>query len=83
MKDMGQRPQIEKGYYRHYKGGLYELIAVACHSETLEWYVVYQSLERKSQGLPSMWIRPYDMFVETIKFDEKTVPRFEKVDSDE
>lgn len=81
MKDTGEAPNLEKGVYRHYKGGLYELVDIACHTETLEWYVVYRSYARKERGLPSVWVRPYNMFVETVKPGGKTVQRFEKVDN--
>lgn len=43
--------------YRHFKGGLYQIIAVATHSETNERYVVYQAL----YGGMDVWVRPYDM----------------------
>lgn len=36
--------EIRPGKYRHYKGGLYELVCVAKHSETLEEFVVYKAL---------------------------------------
>ncbi len=81
MKDMGDTPELAKGTYRHYKGGVYEVIELACHTETLEWYVVYQSVERNEQGLPSIWVRPYDMFVEIIKINGVSTPRFKKVES--
>lgn len=45
--------------YRHFKGGLYQIIAVATHSETNERYVVYQAL----YGGMDVWVRPYDMFI--------------------
>lgn len=43
---------IPAGKYRHYKGGLYEVIDVARHSETLESMVVYRALygEREDCG---------------------------------
>lgn len=79
MKDVGDEPNLEKGTYRHYKGGVYDVIGLACHTETLEWHVVYQSRERKKEGLPSVWIRPYAMFVEKVEIDGELKPRFEKI----
>ena len=60
------------GIYRHYKGNDYEVLEVALHSETKECLVVYRCL----YGDYSLWVRPYDMFVETVEIDEQTVPRF-------
>lgn len=79
MKDMGDAPELDKGVYHHYKGGMYEVLDVACHTETLEWYVIYRSHERARSGMPSVWIRPYVMFVESIELDGEMKPRFEKV----
>ena len=71
-------PMIEKGLYRHYKGGLYRVLGVGCHTETLEYYVVYAPAEPKA-NIPEMWLRPYDMFTETIEIEGKIHPRFEKI----
>ena len=79
MKDTGGEPRLEKGTYRHYKGGVYDVIGLACHTETLEWYVVYQSHERKKKSIPSVWVRPYGMFVENVEIDGVKRPRFEEV----
>lgn len=54
------------------------MVGVALHSETHEPVVVYQPLYESDAKL---WVRPYDMFVETIIVGGKEVPRFEYVAS--
>lgn len=83
VKYMGEEPTLKKGIYRHYKGGIYEVIELACNSETLEWYVVYVSKERSDQDLPSVWVRPYEMFIETVEVDGSKMQRFEKIDDEQ
>ena len=63
--------------YRHYKGNLYEVLTTAQHSETQEWMVVYKTL----YGEQSMWVRPYDMFVEKVEIEGKMVSRFEYINA--
>ena len=63
------------GLYRHYKGHLYRVMAVARHSETEEELVVYQAL----YGEHGLWVRPRAMFFETVLLDGKHVPRFERI----
>jgi hypothetical protein len=70
------KPEIELGLYRHFKGGEYEVVELAQHSETLEWYVVYRAL----YGERGLWVRPLGMFLETITRDGVTMPRFQRVD---
>ena len=60
------------GKYEHYKGKPYRVLAVANHSETLEEMVVYQQL----YGEEGVWVRPLEMFLETVEVEGKTVPRF-------
>lgn len=63
------------GKYRHYKGGEYEVLGVAKHSETLEDYVVYKTLY--SNDVSDLWVRPLMMFTEKIEVDDGTlVARF-------
>jgi len=72
--------RIKTGKYLHYKGGHYEVIGEAVHSESREEMVVYKSLY-DSPGFPkgSIWVRPKKMFLEIIKVKGKEVPRFKLV----
>ena len=64
------------GRYEHYKGGPYRVLAIAKHSETLEEMVVYQQL----YGEEGIWVRPSEMFLETVEVKGKTVPRFRYIE---
>lgn len=66
-------PSLPTGEYRHYKGGRYEVIGVARHSETHEPLVVYRPL----YGDGAMWVRPFAMFVERVEVDGQWRLRFE------
>ena len=60
------------GLYRHYKGGLYRVITVAKHSETLEKMVVYVN-----ENDPTLvWARPASMWNETVSTKDGDIPRF-------
>jgi hypothetical protein len=67
--------ELPIGLYKHYKGQEYQVVDVARHSETQEWLVAYRCL----YGDYSLWVRPYDMFIETVAIDGKETPRFEYV----
>ena len=54
----------------HFKGKEYEVIGVAKHTETLDDYVVYFDEER------NMWVRPVEMFLQTVVRDGKVLSRF-------
>lgn len=72
--------KILPGKYRHYKGKFYEVIDTAIHSETLERMVVYRALyESKDFGKDQLWVRPEQMFNETITVEGKQVARFEYI----
>ena len=75
---------IEKGVYRHYKGKEYEVLDVAIHSETDEVLVAYKPLYdcvglKDKFGLRPMFVRPLDMFLETVAVNGKTIKRFEYI----
>ena len=65
---------LKSGRYRHFKGGEYEVKGVATHSETGEELVVYTPL----YGEGGLWVRPLDMFLETVEYEGETRLRFER-----
>lgn len=65
-------PEPAPGRYRHFKGGEYEVVGVARHSETDERLVVYRPL----YGEGGLWVRPAAMFLEPVEHAGRTVPRF-------
>jgi hypothetical protein len=62
--------------YKHYKGGLYIVVGISCHTETKETLVIYKDL--KIEGLDKTWARPIEMFEEILEIDDKKVHRFKK-----
>lgn len=68
--------EIKLGKYRHFKGNEYEVIGIARHSETLEEMVVYRAL----YGDAGIWVRPAEMWNETVERDGKTFQRFTYID---
>ncbi len=75
--DLPALPATRLGRYRHYKGGEYEVIGVARHSETHEALVVYRPLYNTT----GWWVRPHAMFFESVAVDGVLRPRFGPVDS--
>ena len=63
---------IKTGKYRHFKGKEYQVIGTAKHSETLEEMVVYRAL----YGEGGLWVRPAEMWDETVERDGKVFRRF-------
>lgn len=63
--------EIKLGLYEHFKGGKYEVIGFAQHSETLEKMVLY-----KHFGEEALWVRPQSMFLKTVERDGVMKPRF-------
>lgn len=64
--------ELKLGKYRHFKGGEYELLMLAKHSETQEDMVVYRAL----YGECGVWVRPTSMWLETVERDGKVYQRF-------
>lgn len=62
---------IVGGTYKHFKGTLHKVIALAQHSETLEKMVVYTH-----EDTNEVWVRPYDLF--TSEVDHQKYPEVEQ-----
>jgi len=75
MRDLPPLPATPQGSYRHYKGGEYEVIGVARHSESHEPMVVYRPLH----GDGGWWVRPHAMFFENVEVAGSARPRFERL----
>lgn len=71
--------EVKLGKYRHFKGGEYEVLAIAKDSETLQELVVYKAL----YGDGAVWVRPKAMFLESVERDGRTVPRFTYMELEE
>jgi hypothetical protein len=68
-------PPTPLGRYRHYKGGEYEVVGIARHSETHEPLVVYRPLYNAT----GWWVRPHSMFFEQVDIDGVSQPRFTRI----
>jgi len=74
--DLPELPVTPSGRYRHYKGGEYEVLGVARHSETLEPHVVYRPLYSSS----GWWLRPHAMFFGSVTVNGALQPRFAAIE---
>ena len=60
--------------YDHYKGGRYEVVTLAKHTETEEILVIYRSVH-----FGSVHARPLSMWFEVVDTENGNVPRFRLV----
>lgn len=59
--------------YRHYKGGIYELVGEATLESDLTPMIVYRAADGR------LWIRPKSVFLELIEVDGTLTPRFSPI----
>ncbi len=62
--------------WRHYKGGIYKIIALGRNSETDDLYdvVIYENTAE-----PKIWVQSVQRFLSTEEREGKIVPRFELI----
>lgn len=71
---------IKPGYYRHFKGGLYNVIGIATHTETGDDFVIYTRVatpDGKFDNSGLIYARPYEMFASEV--DHKKYPHIEQL----
>lgn len=69
--------KVKLGKYKHFKGGIVTVIGVAKNSEDYnQEFVVYT---HPYEGHEQMWVRPIEMFLETVDKDGYKGPRFEYI----
>jgi hypothetical protein len=56
--------------YRHYKGGVYEVVCEATLEADHAPVIVYRGVDGKT------WVRPREAFFELVDIDGQRVPRF-------
>jgi len=69
-KELKRYPEVGR-IYQHYKGGKYEVLTMASHSETNEPLVIYKSLH-----FGSVYARPLTMWFDGINLGTYEVTRF-------
>jgi hypothetical protein len=62
--------------FRHYKGGVYEVVCEATLEADHTLVIVY----RGQDGIS--WVRPRDVFFESVEVDGRRMPRFAPIDPD-
>jgi len=77
-QELNGMENIQPGRYRHFKGGEYEVLGMATHSETMEPMVVYRAL----YGERGLWVRPASMWNETVERDGQVFHRFTYIGDD-
>lgn len=56
------------------------MLGIGYHSETLDPMVVYQAqYDTEEFGSKPIWVRPLEMFLETVEVDGNNIPRFEYI----
>lgn len=78
---------LKPGKYKHYKGGLYQVIGLALHTETRETMVLYQALYdcpelAEVYGDHPLFVRPLSQFKVNVSVNGKKVARFKLMEKE-
>lgn len=73
-KEIRVYPKIGK-MYKHYKGGYYEVLTMATHTETDEPLVIYKSIQ-----FGSVYARPLSSWNEDVEIDIYKYKRFTEME---
>lgn len=72
-----QSKDFPLGVYRHYKGGLYRVHAIATFESTHEPVVVYESLQDSGEFPEgTYWVRPLREFTARLDAEGEQISRF-------
>lgn len=63
------------GLYRHYKGNMYKVLGTVLDTETSKLMVLYRSVNSNDMA----FVRPRDMFIETVEYNGIRVARFRRI----
>lgn len=69
-----ERP-ADRQKFRHYKGGLYEIVATGFLEESEEPCVIYRSLKKNI-----IWVRTAKNFLEEVEYNGVKQSRFARID---
>ncbi len=79
---------FDPGFYRHYKHDpsgeennyTYEVLGIGRNTEEKTYTVIYRPLYENGWMVPAHYqSRPFEMFMENVEKDGKTMPRFTKI----
>lgn len=77
---VSESDQVEKGWWQHFKGGVYYVIGVVVQRENGEKLVLYH---HESDANPwSLWARPLEMFLGYKVIEGENVRRFTPLKSE-
>lgn len=76
VRELENLSKLAPGHYRHYKGGIYEVIGVGKHTENREELVAYIDEDNVYH------FRPLEMWFEDVVVDGETVARFTYIEED-